>query len=1155
MTPYPLIRRNWRIPALAFGLAAALVLTVLAFKTTPSAQAQTGPRVLISEVSNAGPLGSADEIIELANYGDAPADLTGWQVFRCSASGSRSYEPQLPPLDGVTLAPGETFLIANAAGSFPEADALYTISLANDGFGIWLEDASRTRVDAVAVYAAPGDSECALADTPLPNDLNGFRDQTWQRTGDTGSLADDWIRAARTADEPNATEADPGPVGGDVLVSELANGGPAGGSDDFVEFANYGDEPVDVSGWKFYRCWGSGRTDNGSLQATFPTGTVLDPGEAFVAANIAVPLPSGVDAVRYSVGLANEGFGAMLVDTDGALRDAVGVYEADGFHQPSTGSPCTQGEALANRLDFGWNQTYQRVGDSGDNAADFVKALRTIGTANEPVPVEELKSVDTGVRVSELVNAGPAGGSDEFFELANLGDEPVNLAGWQVYRCQEDGRRAVAMQVPTIGDVVLDPGETYLSVHTGSTLFAEGTYDAAYAVGMAANGYGLMVFNDHGRVADSVGVYSALDSPCTQGLSLYNVLESEYGDTFQRLDETAYNADDFVPAERSPGSLPDDLRQPTDFTDAELEPVTVEPAPRPLSPETEAELQGGLQAELAATAAHTTGETNEVAFTGGEAIDLNTGSSKVFAGTTDEIPPSTRHVEGEARVEIGDEPIVTETVADFPFQRFEFKTAQKQWRDFAVTWSGTSTGTSELQMYAWNHRFENWDLLDSGGGLTGGPITLTGQIEVAMYVRGGRNVDVLIMDGPETEPAFADETAEPNLAFKDPAEYDFSFGYVTDTQWLSEGYRDAYAEMTRWIAANSQARSIEYTAHTGDLIQNWLNGNSPTERAVDEYEFASDAMAVLDEAGAPYGVTPGNHDTKWGREGDLYNQYFPAERYEDQDWYGGEWQDGDAQNHYDVIEADGAKFLFLYLGYYAGDEAIDWANEVIGAHPDHNVIFATHEYLNPDGSLSTPDNYRWTSMADRYWNEIILPNDNVFMVLAGHHHGVALNIKRDVGGVAGRIVVEMMANYQNFTDPNGRFNAGFLRLLQFDLDAGLMAVNTYSPLRDEHNAWEYKPDDIPAVYDDATDEFVVEVDLNTSYDKRIATDLMVPHATAEAIGAASADDGETVSVTWEDLEFCTSYVWSAEAADANGRTARSAAALLAVPGRGGRECD
>ncbi|GAB3661705.1 lamin tail domain-containing metallophosphoesterase family protein [Glycomyces tarimensis] len=1141
------------MPTTAIAATLALVLSVLTVSS--SAAAQIGPKVLISELSNYGAAGSADEVIELTNYGDETADLSGWQVYRCAASGSRSYDPQIPPLGSVTLDPGETFLLANAGGTVTDADAYYEVSVANAGFGVWLEDANRNRVDSVAVYADPVDSECALGDEPLPNDLNGIRNQSWQRVDDSGTDADDFIKAVRTPGEPNATEPDDGVQPSDVLVSELTNAGPGGSSDDFVEFANFGDDPVDVGGWGFYRCWGAGQTTPGSLQATIPAGTVLAPGEVFVAAHNSVSVPAGVAHARYSTSLANVGFGAMLIDDEGGIRDAVGVYETDGVHQPPTGSACIQGEALPNRLDFGWNQTWQRTGDTGDNADDFVRAERTIGELAAPDHDPGPAPVDSGIRVSELVNAGPNGGADEFFELANFGDEPADLSGWQVYRCQEDGRRNPTLQIPVIGDVVLEPGETYLSVHTGSGYHDRDDWDASYDVGLAAGGFGLMVLDDRGRLADSVGVYNASYSPCTQGLSLFNAVAFEDGETFQRLDETAYNADDFVTAERSPGSLPDDLRHPTDFTDAELEPVEVDPAGRPLAPETGAEVEGRTAA-LSATADHTTGGASDLAFTGAPTIAVNERASRVYTGATDQAPPSSRRVDGEDEADLGvlegGGELVTESTASFPFQRYELNLGATQREDFQFTWSGASTGTNELQMYAWNHRSGQWDLIAADGGMTGGQITLTGAVEASNHLR-GRNVDILVQDGPATAAAFSDDAAEPNLAFKDPAEYDVSFGYVTDTQFLSEGYRESYAEMTRWIATNADARGIEYTAHTGDLIQNWLNGTHSSERAVDEYEFASDTMAVLERAGQPYGVTPGNHDNKWGREGELYNEHFPAERFEDEDWYGGAWRPDDSQNHYDVIEADGAEFLFLYLGYFAGEDAIDWANQVLGAHPDHNVVFATHEYLHPDGSLSTPDNYRWTSMADRYWNEIVLPNENVFMVLAGHHHGVALNIKRDVGGVDGRVVVEMMANYQGFED-EGRFNAGFMRLLQVDVDAGLMAVNTYSPLREEHNAWEYKPDDVVEEYDDATDEFTIEVDLNTGYDKRIATELIAPHTAAVEIGTAGAADGETATVDWTGLAWCGDYLWIANAA-ADGRTARSAAAIVSTTGRGGRECD
>ncbi|MEU6646865.1 metallophosphoesterase [Saccharomonospora sp. NPDC046836] len=485
--------------------------------------------------------------------------------------------------------------------------------------------------------------------------------------------------------------------------------------------------------------------------------------------------------------------------------------------------------------------------------------------------------------------------------------------------------------------------------------------------------------------------------------------------------------------------------------------------------------------------------------------------------------------------------LVTEATKGFPFQRFELVATENLRTKLEIAWSGRSTGNNELQLYAWNHRAEVWDLLAAGRGIGGEQITLIGKVDKGVHTR-GRTIDILVQDGPATRGAFHDDAAEPNRAFKDPAEYDFSFGYMTDTQFLNEGYRSQFAEMNRWIVKNQEARKIAYTFHTGDLIENWLNGTHGEARARDEYEFASSAMGILDEAGHPYGVTPGNHDDKWGRDKELYNEFFPPERLAGKPWSGGTWKEDDSQNHYEVMEINGAKFLMIYLGYFAGDDAIEWANGVLAAHPDHNVIFATHEYIHPDGTLSSPDTYRWTSMGQRFWNELVLPNENVFMVLSGHFHGVALNIKRDVGGVEGRVVVEMMADYQNFLR-DGHPNTGFLRLLQVDIDAKRMAVNTYAPAYDEHNAWKYDPE---GRYDDTDDEFTIEVDLNDIYDKRVETDLVALQSAPVELGTVRVGAGETATVNWPGLRPGASYTWYVRSTDGGGRDALSPVSTFAA---------
>lgn len=1146
------------LPVIAGALMLTLVASLLVLPGS-AVSATVGPDVRISELANGGLGGSADNFIEIANFGDESADLDGWRLYRCSGVGNRQTAPQGTPFPAVTLAPGETYMIAHERSTVTDrADALYGTSLANAGFGVWLADGQERLVDRVGVYAPPSDSACGpTSATQLRNDLDYSGGQTYQRVGTSGDASVDFVKAGRTPNSPNLSAPDPGVQPSDVLISELTNGGPAGSRDNFIEMGNFGEQSVDVSGWELYRCTRTGRRFGGTLLVTVPQGTVLEPGDVFVAAQKSVTLPDGVANARYSTSLANAGFGGVIEDADGNIMDAVGVYETDNTHEPPTDSPCTQGDALPNRLDYAFNETYQRFQSTGDNAADFVKAGRTVGelVAHDPDDFQEEPFEFGHVRISEAANAGPGGSSDNFFELANYGDEAVSLDDWTIYRCAGHTRRVGTPQLgpEELDGVTLEPGETLLAVHEGGRLHATGHYDVAYDTSLANAGFGLMVFNGADQLVDSLAVYDFPAnvgrigySNCVMGLSATNTLDTAAGHSYQRLASTGNNVEDFVAAPRTPGELADDLHAPADIPEEDLQPVEVAPSPRPVSPSLVAPPTGatdlGEDVELHVTSHHSTGEEVEVTFRGAERIAVTEQASRAFTGTSTEAPPTRMRPPDETPVESdqipldgSSDPLVAESTVGFPYQRYEL-VVDADVDELELAWSGRSVGRNELQLYVWDHRAQAWDLIDAAGGVTGGEITLMGSVDVDSAVR-GRRLDVIVQDGPGKKKPFSDEGREPNLAFKDSAEYDFSFGYMTDTQMLSEGYRDVYADMNRWLVTNEASRSIAYTFHTGDLIESWTRGTHPEPRARNEFEFASDVMKLLEDAGHPHGVTPGNHDNKWGRSDDLFNEFFPPSRYEDQPWYGGSWREDDHHNHFDVMEIGGAQFLMLYVGYFAGDEAIDWANQVLADQPDHNVIFATHEYITPDGSLSTSDNNRWTSLGDRYWEEVILPNDNVFLTLSGHVLGTALNIKRDVGGVEGRTVVEMLANYQNF-ERDGRRDTGFLRLLQVDTDAKTMAVNTFSPAHEEHNAWEYDPE---GRYDDQDDEFTIEIDLNDIYDKRVETDVIGLQAPTgeEPIGTQVVRDGEDATVIWSGLAPDTAYGWYADAHDGAGLTARS----------------
>jgi hypothetical protein len=455
-------------------------------------------------------------------------------------------------------------------------------------------------------------------------------------------------------------------------------------------------------------------------------------------------------------------------------------------------------------------------------------------------------------------------------------------------------------------------------------------------------------------------------------------------------------------------------------------------------------------------------------------------------------------------------------------------------------------------------------------------------------------VDERYLDGQQVhlmvtgEDPFADDLAggDPN-AFTDPASYDFSIAHFTDTQYLAEGaveqerveeraiWESAYAGITEWIAENAEERKISYVAHTGDIIENNIRtpaSDAMQQQVVGEFEVASRQHDRLDAAGVPSGVVAGNHDNQSGTEngaGAIFNRYFGPDRYADaasgweQAEYGGPWREGDNQNHYDLFSAGGLDFVVVGLSYGVTREEAEWADEVFTRYADRNAILLTHDYVEPssqpDGrgaNLAVPD-------GSMLFDTVVQDNPNVFLILAGHRHGVGTNVKPDVGEI-GNGVVELLADYQFYTvsadrlgltevggyapDTQLRFGASFLRLLSIDVDRSVMHVDTYSPLLDEFGAGEY---DDQQRYDGTEDEMVLPVDL-TSRVTTLRTDSVAVYSPTAVIGEDMAASGATASVEWTRLKSDTAFAWIVTARSAGGGAARSEPSVFVTTDAAGR---
>lgn len=1006
------------------ALIAALVVAAPAAPASAAPLPFDGPSpVLINEVANGGSESDADTFIELRNVSDAPVDLTGWTVFRCTDHGTRvnTGRPE-GETTGVVLAPGDTFTISRIG---MPGDAHVSDPLPIDGVGVVLIAPGERIADRLGIYPnAPWmmRSECSGQEN-LPNRLDFSRGESWQRVGTTGTPSLDFIAAEATPDAPNRTAPSPRSIE-PVRIAEVASAGPAGDTDEFVELVNEGKSTVDLSGWTLSRCTASGRLRTDTVQAVLGDGTTLAPGERILIAG-ADPSFDGDVAATAASAMADLAFGVSLADAAGLLVDRIAVARlAD--------SACQDDQTkLAPIADPVAAESYQRT------AGGWIVAPRTPGEANATVQdavVEQPFTYESGVSVAiSEVATDPAQSElpsgmrqQNWIELANYGQAPVDLSGWEVRRCQADGRRAIKPQVVVPVGTVLAPGETWMAARDGTD--AAVTADAVYGTSLNLLGAGVWIEDADGRRVDSMGAFALNEqdaahvalSPCTKGIALPAFLPDRMlGETFQRSAFSGVDAVDFAAAPATPGVI-DLLERP----DPTARVATVQPASLPQPAAGIAGRRGHLPAAGTSSAgALSTAATIVAAWSGATDGEVLPGGPGLGASETP-VADITVPLPGEGWMR--------------PFLRLQVD-ARSLAPGSVVAWTGTTLERAEVQLFVWDHAAPGWRLLDTG---SGAPVTLEGAIGADDIADGV--VTLLVRDGDRIESTLA---PEPDGAFEDPSDYDVALAHVTDTQYLSEAYPAVYARMLSWIADEAQERRIGFVQHTGDLIQNWVDPDQSDDRAVVEYERASAIQAILDDAGIPNAVLPGNHDTKRGLDHDLFNAAFGPQRYEGRPWYGESIAPGDNRASWSRFEAAGAEFIVLTLPYGYGEPELAWAERVVAEYPGANVIIATHEHLRPmtaDDAARRSDASRWNSRADELWARVVEPNRNVILVLSGHFHGIGTIVSDDVGGVPGRTVAELLADYQEFRTHTGARATGFFRMLQFDVDGGAIAVDTRS---------------------------------------------------------------------------------------------------------------
>jgi hypothetical protein len=150
----------------------------------------------------------------------------------------------------------------------------------------------------------------------------------------------------------------------------------------------------------------------------------------------------------------------------------------------------------------------------------------------------------------------------------------------------------------------------------------------------------------------------------------------------------------------------------------------------------------------------------------------------------------------------------------------------------------------------------------------------------------------------------------------------------------------------------------------------------------------------------------------------------------------------------------------MVLEFAPRDTSLSWADGVIKANPDKDVIIVTHMFTYADNTrISQCDPNSAGSFGvgqdnngEDVWWKLVRKYPNIHLVLSGHVvQGDGTGRRVDLG-LNGNLVNQILSDYQSY--PSG--GNGYLRVIKISPSLNRVSVSTYSPyldasLTDDHN--------------------------------------------------------------------------------------------------------
>ncbi len=257
---------------------------------------------------------------------------------------------------------------------------------------------------------------------------------------------------------------------------------------------------------------------------------------------------------------------------------------------------------------------------------------------------------------------------------------------------------------------------------------------------------------------------------------------------------------------------------------------------------------------------------------------------------------------------------------------------------------------------------------------------------------------------------------------------------------------------TRWIVDNLESQRIVFVSHVGDIVDKNVDA---------QWTVAKEQMDRL-HGKVPYGIVVGNHDMKSDGDSSLFQQYFPASRFEGLAWYGGYYpgdperpgHSGNNANSFQLFSVGGLDFIMLHVECNAPDGVLAWAEGVLAAHRERTALITTHMDLGPlqepansEGFITDPKGrMQWSkchgargNTPQQLWDKFYRRQPKLLMVFSGDQSRTSA-LYLPLAGEHGNTVHALLSDYTS---------SGPLRIYRFNPAAGEIAVITYDTSTDE----------------------------------------------------------------------------------------------------------